>query len=186
MKPNILEHHTETVLFDKQTTQSIFLPLSTIFPKRFFPLKKFFVEQFHQRLRNWYWHSCIAKFAPFLMASSTPVFSLANLLCFRLRVPCTEGSMKRTPGDTGDRLLGSPAFAMPLKRQYCNFKKLKDKTENYWWLFEENLWTGEMRTSNIDITGWELWANSARCFELTNIYGGQTELRWQSVHAWEK
>lgn len=89
------------------------LPLSTILPNRFFPLRKFFVEQFHRRLRNWNWHSKMAWLAPLLTATSTPGFSLASRRCLRRRLAYTVGSMVDSmPGLIGRRLLGSPAFAI--------------------------------------------------------------------------
>lgn len=92
-------------------------PLSTILPNRFFPRRKFLVEQFHRRLRNWCWHSAIAWFAPLATAINTPGFSLANLRCFLLKVAYTVGSMWREAGDIGKKLFGSPAFAIPLGRK---------------------------------------------------------------------
>lgn len=96
------------------------LPLSTIFPNKFFPLKKFLVEQFHLLNLNWCWHSATAMLAPFATAANTPGFSLASLLCFRLNVACTAGSIYKTPGDIGERLFGSPALAMPLQKKIKN------------------------------------------------------------------
>lgn len=93
------------------------LPLSTILPNRFFPLKKFLVEQFHLLYLNWCWHSATAMLAPFATAASTPGFSLASRRCFLLSVACTAGSMYRTPGDNGDKLFGSPALAIPLSNK---------------------------------------------------------------------
>lgn len=89
-------------------------PLSTILPKRFLPRRKFLVEQFHLLCLNWCWHSVTAILAPFATALRTPGFSLARRLCFRRNDSCIVGSMYKTPGDTGDKLFGSPAFAIPL------------------------------------------------------------------------
>lgn len=97
------------------------LPLSTILPNRFFPLKKFLVEQFHLLYLNWCWHSATAMLAPFATAASTPGFSLASRRCFLLNVACTAGSIYSTPGDNGDRLFGSPAFAIPLLNKDSKF-----------------------------------------------------------------
>lgn len=102
-------------VFTKITNRLRYLPLSTILPNKFLPRIKFLVEQFHLWFRNWYWHSYIAKFAPLAIADSNPTFSRTKRLCFLLSVLCTEESIKATPGDIGDKLLGSPAFAMPLK-----------------------------------------------------------------------
>lgn len=89
------------------------LPLSTILPNRFFPLRKFLVEQFHRRLRNWNWHSRMAWLAPLLTATSTPGFSRASRRCLRRRLAYTVGSMVDSmPGLIGSRLFGSPAFAI--------------------------------------------------------------------------
>lgn len=90
-------------------------PLSTIFPNKFFPLRIFLVEQFHRWFLNWYWHSYMAWFAPLAIADKSPGFSRTKRLCFLLRVLWTEESIRATPGDIGDRLLGSPALAIPLK-----------------------------------------------------------------------
>lgn len=92
----------------------LYSPRSTIFPNRFFPRKKFFVVQFHLRFLNWYWHSCIAWLAPFAMAWSTPGFSLTNFCCFFLKVLWIDVPYMGMPGAKGDKLFGSPAFAMPL------------------------------------------------------------------------
>lgn len=103
------------------------LPLSTIFPNKFFPLKKFLVEQFHLLYLNWCWHSATAMLAPLATAASTPGFSRANLRCLRLRVACTAGSIYSTPGDSGDKLFGSPAFAIPLWTTTRILLKSKEK-----------------------------------------------------------
>lgn len=103
----------------------ICLPLSTILPNKFFPLRKFLVEQFHLLCLNWCWHSATAMLAPLATADRTPGFSLASLRCFRLNVAWTAGSMYKTPGDKGAKLFGSPAFAMPLSKQ----KKVKVVTQ---------------------------------------------------------
>lgn len=99
------------------------LPLSTILPNRFFPLKKFLVEQFHLLYLNWCWHSATAILAPLATAASTPGFSLASRRCFLLNVACTAGSIYSTPGDSGDKLFGSPAFAIPLSNKDFYFSK---------------------------------------------------------------
>jgi hypothetical protein len=96
---------------------NINLPLSTIFPKRFLPRRKFFVEQFHRLFRNWNWHSWMAWLAPLATATKTPGFSRTRRRCFRRRMRWTAGSMYRAPGVWGSKLLGSPALAIPLKQQ---------------------------------------------------------------------
>lgn len=90
-------------------------PLSTIFPNKFLPNKKFLVEQFHRRFRNWCWHSDIAKFAPLTSADKTPGFSRTRRRCFRRNVLCIAGSIYIIPDVSGEILLGSPTFAIPLK-----------------------------------------------------------------------
>lgn len=90
-------------------------PRSTIFPNRFLPRRKFRVEQFHRRLRNWCWHSEMAILAPLTNAAKTPGFSRTKRRCFRRSVVCTAGSMYMMPDVSGDILFGSPTFAIPLK-----------------------------------------------------------------------
>lgn len=101
----------------------------------FFPLRKFLVEQFHLLYLNWCWHSATAMLAPLATADKTPGFSLASLLCFRLRVEWIAGSMIRTPGDIGDRLFGSPALAIPLQQNSICYK---DILKNCKWRAHEN------------------------------------------------
>lgn len=91
-----------------------YIPRSTILPNRFLPRKKFFVEQFHLRFRNWCWHSEMASFAPLTSAWRTPGFSRTNRRCLRRNVVCMAGSMYTTLDVNGEILFGSPTFAMPL------------------------------------------------------------------------
>lgn len=91
------------------------LPRSTIFPNKFLPRKKFRVEQFHRRFRNWCWHSLMAIFALLTSAANTPGFSRTSRRCFRRSVVCTAGSMYMMPDVSGEMLFGSPTFAMPLE-----------------------------------------------------------------------
>lgn len=97
-------------------------PLSTIFPKRFFPRRKFLVEQFHRRFRNWCWHSEMARLAPLTRADRTPGFSRTNLRCFRRSVVWMAGSMYMMPDVSGEMLFGSPTLAMPLKVKIVVFR----------------------------------------------------------------
>lgn len=101
------------VKLQKSYTKS-YVPRSTILPNRFFPRKKFFVEQFHRRLRNWCWHSEMARFAPLTSAANTPGFSRTSRRCLRRSVVCIAGSMYTMFDVSGDILFGSPTFAMPL------------------------------------------------------------------------
>lgn len=91
------------------------LPLSTIFPNRFLPLRKLRVEQFHRRFRNWCWHSLIAKLAPLTRAPKTPGLSRTKRRCFLLKVVCMAGSTYIMPELMGEILFGSPTLAMPLE-----------------------------------------------------------------------
>lgn len=91
-----------------------YLPRSTILPNRFLPRKKFFVEQFHLRFRNWCWHSEMARLAPLTSAARTPGFSRTSRRCFRRSVEWMAGSKNATLAVNGDILFGSPTFAMPL------------------------------------------------------------------------
>lgn len=118
--------------FSRYYKKKRYLPLSTIFPNKFFPLRKFLVEQFHRRSLNWYWHSEMAWLAPFATAANTPRFSRANRLCFLRRVWWTDGSMDSIPGDIGNRLFGSPAFAIPLeaKKKKKNCKETSSSLPN--------------------------------------------------------
>lgn len=108
------------------------LPLSTIFPNKFFPLKKFLVEQFHLWFLNWYWHSWIAWLAPLAIADSNPGFSRTKRLCFLLKVLWTDESINATPGDIGDRLFGSPALAIPLE---WSWKEIRLTTQKYFFYY---------------------------------------------------
>lgn len=105
------------------------LPRSTIFPNKFFPRKKFRVEQFHRRFRNWCWHSLIAILALLTSAANTPGFSLTKRRCFRRNVVWTAGSIYMIPDVNGDILFGSPTFAMPLviRKKQKRKKKRNEK-----------------------------------------------------------
>lgn len=58
----------------------------------------------------------MALLAPLAIAANRPGFSRAKRCCLRRNVASTDESIKRTPGDKGDKLFGSPAFAMPLQK----------------------------------------------------------------------
>ena len=103
----------------------MYSPRSTILPKRFLPHRKFLVEQFHRRFRNWCWHSMMAIFAPFAIAARTPGFSRASRRCFLRSVAWMAGSIYTWTGVTGEILLGSPAFAIPLERKMNFFLSFK-------------------------------------------------------------
>lgn len=51
---------------------------------------------------------------PLAIAANTPGLSRAKRRCFRLSVACIAGSMYIVPGDRGEILFGSLAFAIPL------------------------------------------------------------------------
>lgn len=105
------------ILYECIKQKVFYLPRSTILPKRFFPRKKFLVEQFHRRFRNWCWHSEIAKLAPLTRAAKTPGFSRTNRRCFLRNVECMAGSIYIMPDVNGDILFGSPTLAIPLQTE---------------------------------------------------------------------
>lgn len=120
------------------------LPLSTIFPNKFLPRRKFRVEQFHRRFRNWCWHSLMAMFALLTSAANTPGFSRTSRLCFRRSVVCTAGSMYMMPDVSGEMLFGSPTFAMPLETREMKESVLNSAGEIFLPLF--GLWVQTSRS----------------------------------------
>lgn len=116
-----------------------YIPRSTILPNRFLPRKKFFVEQFHLRFRNWCWHSEIARFAPLTNAANTPGFSRTKRRCLRRSVVCMAGSMYTMLDVNGDILFGSPTFAMPLffSEIYQKFREKMVINNLFIYLFED-------------------------------------------------
>lgn len=128
-----------------------YIPRSTILPNKFFPRKKFFVEQFHRRLRNWCWHSEMARFAPLTSAANTPGFSRTSRRCLRRSVVCMAGSMYTMFDVNGDILFGSPTFAMPLFR---NEKKRERMKKIVWILLAPKIELKRLITHFLDGLWW--------------------------------
>lgn len=112
-------------------TSRVALPRSTIFPNRFLLVKKFLVEQFQRRLRNWCWHSCNAIFTPRLIACNTPGFSRIKRLCLLRNNINDDESINIRPGVVGAKLLGSPALAIPLRQREGKMRYIRPLRANH-------------------------------------------------------